>query len=1440
MLFSLLIVYHAWRLFSVNSKIADSVKERLEHELQDQLSIQQVSLDWGVLRLRDITFIPPSHAVELWVENIDLAFDWKSFFSGGFQLSKIDQVTLINKPRITICHSPSRQDSVSLTEMDPSKTLEPILQSISTYSHYIRFIEIANGELFRKNLDSGESQRLLEGINGSAQALPTGKAQASLAGNFDNSKQYVVLHASLDYQENRLDSLVVTLPAYRANREMLSADLPYIMFEDGVASGEIRIFQNDAKNGLSVHGDLAFTEGRLRLRNENIVFDQVNVHANIEDENIRFSESSFLLNGSPTQLNGSVSGLLQPGIDIQISSQAFDLKKFVSTFSPASHMPISGNGQLKIALSGDLRNPVFEGDFVAPSLRLASQELTDLHVDLDFRDAKCTVREFVAKNFDSAVQGWGSLQFGDKQDLVSGTFVAEGDFTKSLQALFQFDMPITTGTALTEIKGSLQAPLVNGKFAFDLEGPNKKKLDLRGNFDVEKWNLTFQSKAANDDFAVNGIVDGINSSMVYSLNIENLTSLGGVFDMPVISTLSSRYRLDARLDGIAAQVQLHLLGYSRKADAGGVPEFSSTFTVKDFESRQKQIEGTLSIYPALTNWFSTSFSAAYSDSFLVFHRLGNERWLDGNLKIELFDERAIVGDIKFQNVEIERLVSKNDKGVPKMSGRGFGEIKLAGTLENPNVQINSWILDGYLNGIGVFKADASLSLEDDVLRLIRFDLKKNDQNYLQGKDELQVSTRMADFRLNGQNLDINSIIYVITGKDSVLTGKANVALQFWGDSWPIPVYGLIEIKNGKTVWFNFDELTFDMGVPGESEHVSHLGGEGLYVKRVSYLRGDDFIAQGDGTFPFNKQDDMRVHLKGTGNFLSLLSDVAPIVTQTSGIGQIDLNLVGPYQKVKLLDSKIQIFDGVINMPPIAKEIKDITAEIITEGEFINIQSGQGTIEKSPFTIRNYREIETENGREAEPLIINFDWMNLGIVELETESPGLPLHIPTIMENGEVGRFWLKGQEIKPSEQAGQQKLEPFKSQYGFTISGPWNHPLFRGEVVLNYTDVTYPFLETDEPPSPIIMNLLMNAEWDVRAIAGKDNNYVRNINYGISNVYVNIGIDDQVSRLHFTGIALDTSRYTPGVVELSVAPNEFRAQNGNGAIDSAAVEKQQAMKLPISYINKELKDAAGPDTSSFRIDGSITSTRGNIEYFDLIFRVDQFGATWDRSQLQPVLYGKAWATVPDSLNYSRDVYLKLYAQDPTTGAKSNRGRMEDIYFDLESDYQIEFLAYDQSRVQLLDVLGISLNDVRGQATELLTSSTDKVLFQQFVRPIERQLEKSLGLDIVRLNSRFTRNFLEINQGRVQSEATLALFRSTKLTIGKYLSSRMYLLYTGQVAAWPINYGYTDPNIGLRHTFGFEYRINPTLLLQMEYDYNSTLAEQWKEDKRIWLRHSFPF
>jgi hypothetical protein len=75
-------------------------------------------------------------------------------------------------------------------------------------------------------------------------------------------------------------------------------------------------------------------------------------------------------------------------------------------------------------------------------------------------------------------------------------------------------------------------------------------------------------------------------------------------------------------------------------------------------------------------------------------------------------------------------------------------------------------------------------------------------------------------------------------------------------------------------------------------------------------------------------------------------------------------------------------------------------------------------------------------------------------------------------------------------------------------------------------------------------------------------------------------------------------------------------------------------------------------------------------------------------------------------------------------------------------------------------------------------------------------------------------------------------------LGKYLTDDVYLLYQGQLQSG-IDYRYLGKGVGLEHVFGLEYRLNPRLLLQLEYDYN-TLMEIDKDDKKVWLRHSFPF
>ncbi|MFQ5633037.1 MAG: hypothetical protein ACE5I1_30075, partial [bacterium] len=129
-LFGLLLFYHAWRLFDFSEKIESSIRQRLVAAFDDQLSIEDVELDIGVLRIKNMTFISPDQSIELWIENIDLEYELESFLFGGFRLKQTDKVILINKPRLTFVLSESQDDSLSITKLDPAKTLEPFFESI--------------------------------------------------------------------------------------------------------------------------------------------------------------------------------------------------------------------------------------------------------------------------------------------------------------------------------------------------------------------------------------------------------------------------------------------------------------------------------------------------------------------------------------------------------------------------------------------------------------------------------------------------------------------------------------------------------------------------------------------------------------------------------------------------------------------------------------------------------------------------------------------------------------------------------------------------------------------------------------------------------------------------------------------------------------------------------------------------------------------------------------------------------------------------------------------------------------------------------------------------------------------------------------------------------------------------------------------------------------
>jgi hypothetical protein len=350
-----------------------------------------------------------------------------------------------------------------------------------------------------------------------------------------------------------------------------------------------------------------------------------------------------------------------------------------------------------------------------------------------------------------------------------------------------------------------------------------------------------------------------------------------------------------------------------------------------------------------------------------------------------------------------------------------------------------------------------------------------------------------------------------------------------------------------------------------------------------------------------------------------------------------------------------------------------------------------------------------------------------------------------------------------------------------------DRPVLRGTLNLHNFEFRYPFQNVEAGDDNVVVEFLRNIDWDLDVRPIKDVRYVNTLPGALDQVYVNLQIEENWGRLEFT---------------------------------------------------KQIED------ETFEIEGQARSTAGFLEYLDMNFRVQEAGVEFDHGSIFPVVYGEARTTVTDSLGIPSQVILTLQTVDRTMDQNSvddivkqedQRARWDQIRFKLTTDNP----NLGSTEAQILASLGYSTATLQDKAFDAIGISTENILFRPLYRPVERQLETLLGLDYVRFSSRFTRNLISFNlNDNPELNSRLSLLRSTKVIVGKYLANRIFLQYTGQVEAG-IDYRYSEKNIGLRHTFGLEYRISPKLLLELEYDYNSMMYEN-HDDKRIVLRHWFPF
>ena len=363
----------------------------------------------------------------------------------------------------------------------------------------------------------------------------------------------------------------------------------------------------------------------------------------------------------------------------------------------------------------------------------------------------------------------------------------------------------------------------------------------------------------------------------------------------------------------------------------------------------------------------------------------------------------------------------------------------------------------------------------------------------------------------------------------------------------------------------------------------------------------------------------------------------------------------------------------------------------------------------------------------------------------------------------------------------------------FYLAGPVDDPYAWGEIVLSDSRITFPFPPEDSEPSNAI-KFLRSIYWDVVVKAGKDLQYVREVPGFLGEVNTELNIDPASEGLVFNGVI---------------------------------------------------------DKHSFHPRGKLISSRGRIDYLDLNFRVEDFGFVFNRGS-EPEVYGRASTTVRDSIGaVPKTIYLELYSIDEATGSVTRRARWDDLRFRLVSADP----TIGESQEQVLAYLGYSVGNVEEKAKKVGGAMTDNYLIRPLFRPIERGIEKYLGIDFVRFNARLAENlFLAGTQNRsgknlyhpffTNSSMPYAwLIQSSEFTVGKYLTQDLYLTYTGQFVAL----AHQDQNeFSLNHSVGLEYRFLKNLLFEFEYDremlqlYELYDSKSYQEDFKIRFRYSFSF
>jgi len=1236
-------------------------------------------------------------------------------------------------------------------------------------------IHIKNGDIqWIKN--SGVLKTLISGLNGFLYINSSEKAEVNVTGRlFGSSSDDFYLRGNIFFNKQTLDVLA------EIKHNQLEDGIPFLdsrsfSVKTALLDGTLKIhFPSFNIKEIDVQGQIAVKNMTAQLFGQRI---------RTEDFVITFSGQKMLLSKLEGQiedgkfvLTGNLGEIFNPGIYFEVDFSRYSAKH-IAISVPILKLLNRGKIQGKLNLNGPASHLKVTGRIFSPYLQYAIVPFYNASLDFVFEDGFWRFNNIFCHAVGMDHKGTGSIDFNRMTVMLNVL-----SYMNLPDQFFQI-VDKLNGKRMeyrTSMTGDFNTLTFQGLIHAFFYGQQDTLLTADANYMLTDDHIKIVSLKSNPPdlniyAEISNLWDDPNFDIVEMKNLpfDTLSSSG------VIKWLSRNFQTDFYCSGPVnfPSVKVNLLNRVTLE-----PFFTFTGTTANLIQPQLKFNGRFSIQtsPHSINGF---FKLSTIDSRAKFE-LDIPNIANGNLFIGYGENDTFSGALKFRNVKVSNFVGKVKVLANAISeGELNGEVIFTGSTNDPQILFDITGNNFIINQNGYYTTHFKGHFRREDFSFEEAWINYNNKPILEAEFALNPETDELEAHFRGNQIESNFLVATLFNDPELIRGKLKYEVTIQGDLNRPHISGLLQMQDGVMEDRAFSNLSINFAdsIPSNAtffnlkKHIFKIYNF-IYVDKKGYTIEANGMTAASPDGPI----DLKVEVKG--NVLAELPGIIEYFRNPVCNGKLFLHIAGSRENLKLNAGYLKIDSGSLEFDTVLPKLTDLKAEVeLKEGEqFISIKYIEGKLLNHWVRIYNVPIVKVGQ-RELNPWYFEDLGLNFGILILETDPGGIPLSIPGLMNPGDVGYFAVTGKEENEK----------------FYFAGPVEQPYVRGKIVLYDSRITFPFLisedEKAESEESLVVDFLMNVNWDIWAISGGGNRYFVDIPALIGQVYMDLDIDDLSRGLEFSGRLVD---------------------------------------------------------ESFKVEGEVVSTRGRVEYLDLNFRVDKFGAEFSRFELYPRVYGRAWTTVRDSTNFPRDIYLVLYAIDPETKQEVSRGRWEDFRFKLVSSDP----TLTETQESVLAYLGYSVENITNKAGDVGLTLTENYLIRPLVRPLERKLERALKLDYIRLRSNITSNLFYLGFSNRFSflqntnfyhpvvnnnfDPALLLLQSSEITLGKYLVKDVYFTYSGQLVSI-----YDESKLGLNHRLGLEYRLWQNLLLEVEYDkfhFNPQFySKQALEDFRIRLRHSFNF